>query len=337
MIDNKKFPFSQHNDILSVTRLVSHMNCSLKWWFKYVLGIKEEKRYYLTRGNVFHEVKAEMLADPSKDTSYFEKRCFEIFQEFKVRGEPVSDEKVSEQQVLSLITMAIKEAHNFVKARNRFKLLTYVDPVTEPKLCAEIAFKVPLVDLDTMEPIPGIDRDLYGFIDEISWDENHGLTLRDHKLHASRPTLFELEMDLQLNLYAYVFKFLWKMGCFPELEEINLNAFIVGLNSYFINRSKTNVNAKFMAVQVTDEKIRQTVSLVADFYRNMQSAKPVPNYTPDCNWKCAFQEPCKLRRQGGDVVAWANAHNAELGRSNVKIVEPVSIFSDLQKKELFQI
>lgn len=337
MIDSGKYAFAKHEKTLSATRIITYMDCNLKWWFRYVKGVKTEKKYYLTRGSIFHEVAALLLEDPEKPVEYYQDKAKEIFAEFKMRGEPVGDEKFSEERVLNLILAAINRFYAYTKARPGFRLLTYQDPLNSPRPCAEVPFKIPFVNLDTMQLIPGIDRDLFGFIDEISWDEEWQVTIRDHKLHSNRPTPFELDMDIQLHLYAYVFKFLWQMGCFPELRNANMESFTVGLNSCLVNRNKNDVGMKFVTATVDNKKIQGTLNLIAEMYQNMNEANPVPSYHGDCNWKCDYKEVCALKRRGEDIDGWITSNNARLANVDEDDLDPSPLFTRIKKRTLFEL
>ncbi len=232
----KTFKFSTKNKFVSASKLNTLMMCPLKYEFKYILGMEEEKKFYLTRGAIFHEVLAEFLTDPSKSKKYFTDLVYDKFIEAKKAGKPVDDYKSPEQKVIGSVLNAFDAYYNKIISMKKFKVLKYDDGITPATPAIELEFRIPFVNIVTMEPID-IEYDLLGYIDGIMYDDENGLSVRDHKLHSKKYTDFELATDMQLGLYAYTFKYLYKMGCFPELKVEKLDKVKVGFNSSLIRTS----------------------------------------------------------------------------------------------------
>lgn len=302
--------FAKHEKIWSVSRLTMLMNCPRKYWFKYIAGIPDSKKYYLTRGIVFHDVVAEFLLAQSKPLEFWQNRTVEKFTEQKAKGEPVSDERVSEDQVLSSILNAFESYYNKVKSLNEpIKVLTYHDGVNEPLPTVELPFKVPFVDIDTMEQ-HDVDYDLLGYIDLESYDEVNGLSIRDHKLHSKKYSQFALDTDLQLSLYAYSFVYLLKMGCYPELNIDNIikhRVIRAGLNSNHISRYNGKVTTEFVNVDITFDRMKADVLTAIDIIYNSENMRFTPNWTEDCGWKCSYNDPCLMMKQGKDITDYIRA------------------------------
>jgi ATP-dependent helicase/DNAse subunit B len=241
----KTFRFSTKQKFVSASKLSTVMMCPQKYEFKYILGMDEEKKFYLTRGAIFHEVLAEFLADPTKNKKYFIDLVYDKFVEAKKAGKPTEDFKSPEAKVIASVLSAVEVNYDKISTMSKFKILKYDDGITPAVPAIELEFRIPFVDIETMQPYE-TEYDLLGYIDEISYDDENGLSLRDHKLHSKKYTDFDMATDLQLGLYAYTFKYLYKMGCFPELKIKKLDKVKVGFNSNLIKKTTNSTEFSFV-------------------------------------------------------------------------------------------
>lgn len=335
-----KIQLSPHAKTWSVSRLKSYMSCPRKYFFKYKLFLPEDKKFYLTRGIIFHSIIAKYLTSlyennrraklftmsSSKDEldNYIEA----ISKEFEIKkneGEPVSDAKHTEKSVLLLVQNAFDNFYSTINELSKFKVLSFKEPGTKDvKPAVELEFKIPLVDLDTMNQIQDADINLYGFIDLISYDNINNLSVRDHKLHSKRYSPFELNVDLQLIVYGYVFKFLHKMDAFPELKDSLPEELTVGLNSFLISKG-ISTNLEFCNIKLNNAKINQALKTIIQIVKSESEANFYPIFSDQCNWLCPYSDIC-LKIQNGE--------------QNINELQPVqknslgSIIENINKEEL---
>lgn len=322
---------------VSVTKLSTLMMCPRKFYYKYILGMQEEKKYYLTRGAIFHEVIASYLLDREKNPKFFSDMVSAKFAEARLRGEPTSDFKTSESSVMATVEKAVTAYRAEVESLNKFyPLIMSVN--NEEKPAVEMEFRIPFVDLRTMKPIEGLDVDLYGFIDLISYDTRNSMSIRDHKLHSKEYDPFIVKTDIQLGLYAYAFMYLLKMGFFPSVKKIDeIEHINTGFNSFLIKRNKDkDIEFSYVNHKITIEEIMQRVKLVSDMVFNMQNMRFTPCYGEHCNFRCSLNEPCLADTRGQDISGFINPMMAEAHKANESRAK--SILDELraaEKEELF--
>jgi hypothetical protein len=313
-----------------------------KWYFSYVEKVLTEDKHYFSRGNILHEVIAESFLGLDKPIDFYYHRCEEVFEKYRQAGAVLAGGVTwPEAKVLDVIKQAFHESYKMNRSRKGLRPVIYNDGVKKDILAFELPFKIPFVDLKTMNPIPDMDRDLYGFIDEITIDNQFGFQVRDHKLQSERAVAYEVNMDLQLGLYAYVVMFLHRHGCFPDMIGKKLDSFTVGLNSLKIKSGskasgyKKSVDFKFQDRIITLAEARESVYQARDIYYNMRKGKPVPNPTPKCEFACDFKEPCLMKRRQQDWRGWIASNNIRLKAANKKKALIDELITDLGNKELF--
>ena len=313
--------------MVSVSRLNMYLMCGRKYWFKYINNLSEEKKYYLTRGGIFHEVLAELLLDRKKSKQYYIDRVYDYVDEAKQRNEPLSDYKTSESRVIGSIINAVDNYYDRLNSLKEFKVIDYDNGIDPAKKSIELEFAIPFVDIETMEVL-NKEYFLYGFIDMISHDDENGLSIRDHKLHSKKYTQFELETDIQLGMYAYAFTYMFNMGFFPDLKDTKLPKKIrVGFNSSLLKGSNSEFN--FINYDLNLKNIKHKVDIALDTIKLINGGIFVPSYGDHCGWKCGFQDPCNRMSTGKDISASLTKLDEKKSKASVDLIK------ELEKEELF--
>lgn len=300
----KVFPFAKHTNMVSVSRLQTFSDCTLKHDFKYKHKLKDSTKYYLTRGMVFHECMNEMLLDKSITLKQILEFAVEKWIEAKKAGLPVGDYKTKESDVLKQITTSLsiyyERLHTGLDSHYLFDYDMKNGKVVKT---AEMEFRIPIVDIETMEDL-GYDWDIYGAIDEFSWSSEYAVAVIDHKLHSRAYKDFAVDTSLQLGIYAYAIKYLWKSGCFPEIKEKQISKIKTGFNSFRTCSLSTNpkgIQFEFLKDSYDDAKIKATINIVAAKIKAIESGIVYPSFNDECTWKCGFNKPCQMLRNGKDI------------------------------------
>lgn len=282
----------------SASKLSTYKECPLKGHLKYELGYREEEKYYLNRGSLFHEIAAEILLGRFKRKKEYHKLLDDRFNELKEKDTLLSGGQVSEDDLLELLHKAVDEFIASLKTRGEFKILDYQrTEESPPEKAIELRFDIPIVDLETNEKLD--KSNLYGIIDEISFSKEYGFSVRDHKLHSERIYGFVLRSDLQLKCYAYAFYYLWREGFFPEIKTLpNVN---LGLNSFLINKAKTKVSYKFLNFTLSEQEIKTIPYLLVKYINFTRSKAIIPNIQPSCLYRCSFHNLCNKFQNGEEI------------------------------------
>lgn len=300
--DRSNYPFSLNEKTISVSKIMCLMQCRQKYYFKYELKIKEELKYWLTRGVIFHSLTEEFLYNQDKELDYFVEKGKLLFDEADKDNLLTLPKYLKKDQVLNHILGGFSSYYKHVKDINGVNTFEYYDG-KNAKQSIELEFRIPFYDVKTMKPIPGIEYDLHGFIDLISFDSHNGYSIRDHKLHKNEYTDFQVETNLQLALYAYAFKFLYLQGCFEELTKKNKIITRAGFNSVKIGKEclLTPIN-----YDIDDDKLIGAVNIVIDYIKSLQQNIWTPHYSEMCEYACGYKEPCLLRRNNKDISSFIN-------------------------------
>lgn len=264
-----------------------------------------EEKYYTVRGNIFHKVMANLVDNKVRKDTWIDSEVNRLSEEAKSENRPTHDKTISEYTVKDLIKQGLIKYRKELFNRPNFKTLN-IDYGANCgfglRKTIEIEFQIPLIDLETNSVISKFD--LLGLIDEISYDDTDGITIRDHKLHTFRPSDFELSVNLQLALYAYVFTYLLREG-YLKLGNIEMpkNGIKVGLNSFQIKYSKTTkkkyISYKFLNRLISPEEIHRAPYLAAEAMTLVGRMKnPIPNPQSTCNYMCAYQDLCQMWSAG---------------------------------------
>jgi len=284
----------------SASRLSTFKECSLKGHLKYNLGYPEEEKYYLNRGSIFHEMAEDILLGKFKRKKEYHTLLDEKFKSLQAKGDLLSGGQVTEDDLLILLHKAVDEFILSLKERGGFKILDYIktiDGESIPQKAIELRFDVPIVDLDSGERLG--DHNLYGLIDEVSFSKQHGISVRDHKLHSERIYGFVLRSDLQLKCYAYAMYYMWQQGHFPEIK--SLPQLTLGLNSFLLNKAKTKVSYKFLYFTITEKEIKAIPFLLQKHVKNMLISPPIPNIQPSCMYRCSLHNLCTKFQNNEDI------------------------------------
>jgi hypothetical protein len=307
------FPYSKHQEFYSVSSLTTALECTLKHWFKYSVGLPVRDSENLVFGRCIHQVLEHYHAKmkgrpPSEDDIYVLYQLFDdLWTEKRQLGLPTGKTEYDFEYYRNLAFLILdRYLHYRPKVKNPKVILFQDKHMTYPKPAVELEFRVPLIDLRTGKQI--VNKDLYGFIDLIEYDDEHGIVVWDHKTTAMEFTQFRLLSDIQLTLYAYVFRYLSRMGAFVGIDP-GVKESKVGFNLLIKPRRNVKIigvdhskikSAKFKKVvrTVTDQEIAGVMNIIKNIDFILSTNRPYPSWSSDCTWKCDFAEYCIQYRNG---------------------------------------
>jgi len=307
------FPYAQNEDYYSVSSITTAMDCLLKHWFKYNLHLQRDDSVHLTLGRCIHNAIA-FYHEKIITNKLTEPQIASVFQIFDesweksiAEGNEVGKDSKEQEYFYHLGLLLIDR---YLRGRSKIqdsKVLMYKDAnMLNAKPAIELEFRVPIVDLKTGKSI--IDKDLYGFIDLIEYDKKYGISIWDHKTASRDYSRFKILTDIQLPLYAYVFRYLCSVGAFPELPantredgvgfnimmKPNRNVRIVG-----IDHSKI-LTAKFKKTHIiiSDAELTGLFNIIKSVHHHIKEGEPYPSWGSDCSWKCPWNAECIQYRNG---------------------------------------
>lgn len=319
--DTKKvFPFAKNSKMISVSRAQTFSDCTLKHNFKYVDKLEDSFKYYLTRGVVFHECMSTMLLDKSLTIKAIHELAVEKWEEAKKKGMPVGDYKTPSSTVLNHILAALTQYHDRIHNMDTHRLFNYDMKNGSIVDSAEMEFRIPIVDIVTMEDL-GVEWDIYGAIDEFSFSSEYAVSVIDHKLHSRAYKPFAVDTSMQLGIYAYAIKYLWKMGCFPEIKESQVKKIKAAFNSFrtcALSTNKTGIQYEYLPDSYDDKKINASIRTLIQQIRGIESGIVYPSFSDECTWKCGFSKPCLMLRNGQDISAYLEENRKKYDKESDK-------------------
>lgn len=328
--------WSNNKYAVSNSRLNILLECPLRHYFQYVLGMRVDKDIpAIHMGSAIHAVLEAVHADEGfstqKEAIQFAHTIWENnWKEMKQAGLAVGDKRTSYESNLELGKLLLIEyIKNFRKGKP-YKTVRYQypdDPKSKPAV--EIPFRIPMVDLPSGELI--VDGyDLYGLIDLISLIDELPHVL-DHKVLSIKPKPLLLEFDLQLVIYGYVLLFLVLKGVIQPtdaMESIDTKnpkihvAFNHMLKPYkgpdWSNKRSAPTYERNGRL-VTWEEIKGVLHIIRDAIRSFETSwdRACPSYGEHCTWKCDLVDVCKAHRLMQDPVeAFEKAHGVKLDRKS---------------------
>ena len=182
---------------LSHSQLFTYLNCSLKYWFAYVLQApKAHSSIALNFGGAVHKAleayytalqqTGEVLPLPELETAFSRK----LYQSIEQAGVPVLYKKDT-PDTASAISMGKKMLQAFHQE-------TSLDGYTIEAI--ELALSAPLYN-HKGEPM---DIQLIGYIDLLLRDDKENLVVIDHKTAKQKKSQSAVDDDLQMTAYSYL-------------------------------------------------------------------------------------------------------------------------------------
>jgi CRISPR/Cas system-associated exonuclease Cas4 (RecB family) len=290
------YAFASNKEIWSVSKINTYLLCPRQFQFKSVLKVPEVKKYYLTRGNIFHDVVAELLRNMSddilRDLHWYENLIDEMFDTKKFENEPVMDERTPECNVRHIVKLAFKAWFNYLENKN-LSIPNYSDSKITSTPAIELEFRIPLVK-------DNISVDLLGFVDQIIVE--NGLVIMDHKLHSGSTKRSDLDTGIQLPVYAYAVNFLVNNGCFDPV----LNVTKVGYNSFKIKKTKVpSIEFEVWDKTICQDDINNTITKVIDVISEVKQNNFCPNFGSHCNFMCSYRTQCQEVEAGKPIESFS--------------------------------
>lgn len=328
-------PFASHKEVWSVSKLSTLMQCPRKYWYKYVLKVPDSKSIYLTRGIIFHELMSEFLNKQFSKKSEATDLVKSKIKAYKELGEPVSGNGFTEESLFNYILKAWEQNAKYIVEVPGFKLISFDDTINSG-IGSEVPFKIPIVDIDTMQPL--IKADLMGFIDLVYSDNKHPLYVKDFKLVSSKYDKFILNTDIQLALYAYAIYFLAKHNVLVDFDVKSIEkekCIRTSLLSSVIYKKTEQVVLSPQDKKVSFDEIKATVQLVVQFIKNSKKQEFVPSYGEHCKFKCGYQEICLAQHCGEDFESLIAKEIDKANLAKLKI-ESDSLFEMVDMEGLLE-
>ena len=182
---------------LSHSQLFTYLNCSLKYWFAYVLQApKAHSSIALHFGGAIHKAleayylalqqTGEVLPLPELESAFTRK----LYQGIEQAGVPILYKK-DMPDTASAIAMGKKMLQNF---HNETSLDGYIIEAVE------LALSAPLYNHKGEH----MDIQLVGYIDLLLRDDKENLVVIDHKTAKQKKSQSAVDSDLQMTAYSYL-------------------------------------------------------------------------------------------------------------------------------------
>lgn len=275
---------------LSYSAMSTYLQCSLKYYFQYVLriGIKESS-VPMFLGNLVHE----MFEQHYKSGCSMQRdEMKELFLNKFDAGIILEDvqQKFPKQIAYSRdIGLRIVDQFFDEPEVSNINLLKYKDEEGE-KPAVEMYFRLPVKNLRTGEQLLDDSHKLTGVIDAVENRKGH-LKVRDHKTASKEYTDWFIENSLQLTMYAYAIRYKALEG---ELKTKAKKEHTVGYNIFMKPKDK---NYLLIAERkVTDEDLDSFYRTVVRIAEGIRNRVFVPNFGDACEayGGCEFREICRM-------------------------------------------
>lgn len=313
----KKLPsyWSNNKYTISFSRLSTLLECPLRHYFQYILGMRVDKDIpAIHMGSVIHEVLEEYHKEGEAKSP---KAAFDIvlpkwtekWTNAKTNGLAVSDKRTSFRSNLELGEILLREYIRNYRKGIQFGMLEFQYPNDEkPSVGVEVPFRIPIIDLKTDEILVN-NYDLTGLIDVISIIDAKPVIL-DHKVVSIKPKKFLIENDLQLVIYAYVLFYLAKHGVISPPEalasictdnpsiDVGFNYMLKPYNGPDWTNKRKEPKFERVLRTISMNEVIGVMHIARDAIKGFEHGwdRAVPHYGDHCTWKCDVRQACKAHR-----------------------------------------
>jgi len=262
----------------SFSSLSTYTQCSLKYYFNYVLNINfEEQTPALFLGSLCHEMFEHHYRNDCKTTREEIKNLF--LNRFDA-GIILEDVQGSfPKQIEYNRDMGLRVIDQFFDNPDVSKVKPLVfknkDGKEEPAI--EMYFRIPMIDLKTGEDF-GIE--LSGIIDVVD-GKGRKIRIKDHKTSSKEYSDFFIETSLQLTMYAYAIRYLAMEGKLKSKAKKEHN---VGYNMFM--KPKNQNAAIYIERKIEEEDLQNMYRTINNVHKGIQNEIFIPANNDACE---AFQ------------------------------------------------
>lgn len=275
-------------DSVSVSEIGTFLKCPLRHKFKYIYNINlEETSKSLLFGSFIHEPIAEYYKEIWKSGNQNVNILFagleNVFKNNDAEIEKITKDSKEKHKFKTNGLACLEAFHKKMKGKYSSVPITYKPKYsTKETPAVELEIKIPIINIFSKQKEKISNCQLHGYIDLISQNEKHGLTIWDHKTAQRKWPQFQIKTDIQLAAYAYMFRYEAENGHFPDT--INCTEDHCGYNFIFKTKEpQVSVNV------VRIEKWR--IQLLFDIIKQIEKAKEInldyPTFNYDYYKACA--------------------------------------------------
>lgn len=276
----------------SFSSLSTFNQCSLKFYFQYVLKIEFiEQNIAAFLGSVCHEVfETYYKENGSLTRSDLKQKFYDLFDLGMITENIIvkKDSDIGFNRFQG--STIVEEFYNNVDI-SKATPAEYIDSDGVIQPFVEVKTKIPVINLKTKLPI-GEDLTITAILDIV--ENHHGkLKVKDHKTASREYEDFFVDTSLQLTMYAYVLRYLIVLGKVAPIPS-SKKEIAVGFNMFLKNRGKAS--SKVIEKKITEDDLTTFYNTITNIDKCVKQEIFIPAFNDACNafGGCQYRDICLL-------------------------------------------
>lgn len=277
---------------ISISSYYTYANCGRRWKFQYEDKIRKPTTSpHLIFGSAIHKAIEDLSLSIAHKHSFSLSQMNDSFQESWKQGIETNEIVwMNKTQANKMFGLGLELISQYYKEFSGYKPLMYEDE-NGIKPAVELYFNAPIIKEDG-----SIDQEnqFSGIIDLIAEDNRGNVIVFDHKTSSDPYSDFQIQTNLQLVLYAYAYRHLFKQGKFPLglAEKEDSVCFNVLVKKY---RVEPWIEQQKRIIYQAD--INNLMEEIREYIRSIDSNIFIPNRGSHCDNSfvgCDYKEECLL-------------------------------------------